>query len=143
MSSAATSWSPCPKATSGSPAIPRRHCADEGCVKRPVSVLRPSLRANGSRECAPDDRLRAAIQSNHRTVLDCFVASLLSMTANANYSVGWEGITMGISQTEGGASPVDVARASPVDVAEFIDRQPVGGFQIRLLLSCGVVSRRF
>jgi MFS transporter, AAHS family, 4-hydroxybenzoate transporter len=36
-----------------------------------------------------------------------------------------------ISQTQGGASPVDVA--------EFIDRQPVGGFQIRLLLACAVV----
>jgi AAHS family 4-hydroxybenzoate transporter-like MFS transporter len=29
--------------------------------------------------------------------------------------------------------------ASPVDVAEFIDRQPVGGFQIRLLLICAAV----
>jgi MFS transporter, AAHS family, 4-hydroxybenzoate transporter len=29
--------------------------------------------------------------------------------------------------------------ASPVDVAEFIDRQPVGGFQIRLLLACALV----
>jgi AAHS family 4-hydroxybenzoate transporter-like MFS transporter len=53
------------------------------------------------------------------------------MTANAIYSVGWEGITMAISKTEG--------RASPIDVAEFIDRQPVGGFQIRLLLTCAAV----
>jgi MFS transporter, AAHS family, 4-hydroxybenzoate transporter len=29
--------------------------------------------------------------------------------------------------------------ASPVDVAEFIDRQPVGGFQIKLLLTCALV----
>src|SRR6202043_776160 len=28
---------------------------------------------------------------------------------------------------------------SPIDVAEFIDRQPVGGFQIRLLLTCAAV----
>ena len=28
---------------------------------------------------------------------------------------------------------------SPVDVAQFIDAQPVGGFQIRLLLTCGAV----
>lgn len=35
------------------------------------------------------------------------------------------------SQVQGGASPVDVA--------EFIDRQPVGGFQIRLLLTCAAV----
>src|SRR5207245_9385700 len=28
---------------------------------------------------------------------------------------------------------------SPVDVAEFIDAQPVGGFQIRLLLTCAAV----
>src|SRR5258705_1972911 len=51
----------------------------------------------------------------------------------------WEGITMAISQTAGGASPVDVISASPVDVAEFIDQQPVGGFQIRLLLTCAAV----
>jgi hypothetical protein len=41
--------------------------------------LSPSLRANGSRECAPDDRLREAIQRLHRR-LDCFVAWLLAMT---------------------------------------------------------------
>jgi MFS transporter, AAHS family, 4-hydroxybenzoate transporter len=29
--------------------------------------------------------------------------------------------------------------ASPVDVAEFIDQQPVGGFQLRLLLTCAAV----
>src|ERR1700676_4796054 len=29
--------------------------------------------------------------------------------------------------------------ASPVDVVEFIDQQPVGGFQIRLLLACAAV----
>src|SRR5712671_746306 len=55
----------------------------------------PSLRANGSRECAPDDRLREAIQSRG---MDCFVAEfiigpaeggtrwLLAMTTTA---VGW------------------------------------------------------
>jgi hypothetical protein len=37
-----------------------------------------SLRANGSRECAPDARLREAIQQRAR--LDCLVASLLAMT---------------------------------------------------------------
>src|SRR3979411_1799225 len=40
---------------------------------------------------------------------------------------------------QGSASLVDVARASLVDVAEFIDQQPVGGFQIRLLLTCAAV----
>jgi AAHS family 4-hydroxybenzoate transporter-like MFS transporter len=38
---------------------------------------------------------------------------------------------MAISQTRGGAPPIDVA--------EFIDRQPVGGFQVRLLLTCAAV----
>jgi AAHS family 4-hydroxybenzoate transporter-like MFS transporter len=38
---------------------------------------------------------------------------------------------MAISQAQGGASPVDVA--------DFIDQQPVGGFQIRLLLTCAAV----
>jgi hypothetical protein len=37
-----------------------------------------SLRANGSREGAPDDRLREAIQRDDG--MDCFVASLLAMT---------------------------------------------------------------
>src|SRR6195952_5310473 len=31
------------------------------------------------------------------------------------------------------------ASGTPVDVAEFIDQQPVGGFQIRLLLTCAAV----
>jgi AAHS family 4-hydroxybenzoate transporter-like MFS transporter len=44
---------------------------------------------------------------------------------------------MAISEAQGsGASPV---HASPVDVVAFIDRQPVGGFQIRLLLTCAAV----
>ena len=34
------------------------------------------------------------------------------------------------TQTQGG---------SPVDVAEFIDQQPVGGYQFRLLLTCAAV----
>src|SRR5713226_3147653 len=37
---------------------------------------------------------------------------------------------MASSQTQG---------ASLVDVADFIDRQPVGGFQLKLLLSCAAV----
>jgi hypothetical protein len=45
------------------------------------SSLSPSLRANGSRECAPDDRLREAIHTSVRGEMDCFVASLLAMTA--------------------------------------------------------------
>src|SRR5258705_5043549 len=40
------------------------------------------------------------------------------------------GTTMA-SQVQGGASPIDVA--------EFIDQQPVGGFQVRLLLTCAAV----
>src|SRR6266849_2115563 len=36
-----------------------------------------SLRANGSRECAPDNRLREAIHLSLRGEMDCFVASLL------------------------------------------------------------------
>jgi MFS transporter, AAHS family, 4-hydroxybenzoate transporter len=38
---------------------------------------------------------------------------------------------MAVSQAQGGTSTVDVA--------EFIDQQPVGGFQIRLLLTCAAV----
>jgi AAHS family 4-hydroxybenzoate transporter-like MFS transporter len=42
------------------------------------------------------------------------------------------GETMAISQGKGSASSV-------VDVTDFIDSQPVGGFQIRLLLTCAAV----
>ena len=38
-----------------------------------------------------------------------------------------------------GASQFDVAGASQVDVADFIDQQPVGGFQLKLLLTCAAV----
>jgi hypothetical protein len=37
------------------------------------------IRANGSRECAPDDRLREAIHSAASTKVDCFVATLLAI----------------------------------------------------------------
>jgi hypothetical protein len=37
------------------------------------------------------------------------------------------------------SSQTQFSGASPVDVAEFIDQQPVGGFQIRLLLTCAAV----
>src|SRR3979411_87706 len=46
---------------------------------------------------------------------------------------------MAISQTQGGVSAVDVAGASLVDVAGFIDQQRVGGFQLGLLLTCAAV----
>src|ERR1700726_3621754 len=36
-----------------------------------------------------------------------------------------------ISETQGGTAPVDVA--------DFIDQQPVGGFQLKLLLTCAAV----
>src|SRR6202040_611865 len=45
---------------------------------------------------------------------------------------------MTISEGQGSAA-TDVASASIVDVAEFIDQQPVGGFQLKLLLICGAV----
>jgi hypothetical protein len=40
----------------------------------------PSLRANGSRECAPDERLREAIHGSTCCGMDCYVAALLAMT---------------------------------------------------------------
>src|SRR3979409_1253673 len=46
---------------------------------------------------------------------------------------------MAISQTQGGRSPVDVAGASLVDVAAFIEHKRVGVFQIKLLLTCAAV----
>ncbi len=46
-----------------------------------MTVFPLSLRANGSRECAPDDRLREAIHGAAGGGMNCFVASLLAMTA--------------------------------------------------------------
>jgi len=40
-------------------------------------ILSASLRANGSRECAPDDRLRKAIQSD----TEDWIASSLTLLA--------------------------------------------------------------
>src|SRR3984893_10768240 len=45
---------------------------------------------------------------------------------------------MTISEGQGSAA-TDVASASLVDVADFIDRQPVGLFQLKLLLTCAAV----
>jgi len=52
------------------------HCPEVGVVAQchsaigpdelSLSQTLPSLRANGSRECAPDDRLREAIQSRNQ-----------------------------------------------------------------------------
>src|SRR5258708_22695638 len=52
------------------------HCPEVGVVAQCHSAIGPdelslsqtfpSLRANGSRECAPDDRLREAIQSRNQ-----------------------------------------------------------------------------
>jgi len=47
----------------------------------------PSLRANGSRECAPDDRLREAIQLWARQVWIASSLSLLAMTNSNCFSV--------------------------------------------------------
>jgi MFS transporter, AAHS family, 4-hydroxybenzoate transporter len=47
---------------------------------------------------------------------------------------------MGVSIAQGRAgSPTEITGTSPVDVAGFIDQQPVGGFHIRLLLICAAV----
>src|SRR3979411_1021576 len=58
--------------------------------------------------------------------MDCFVASLLAMTRR------FRGRRMAIIGAQ-------ATSASPIDVAEFIDAQPVGGFQSRLLLTCAAV----
>jgi hypothetical protein len=44
-------------------------------VARTGTHVSSSLRANGSRECAPDDRLREAIHLSACRAMDCFVAS--------------------------------------------------------------------
>ena len=62
----------------------RKAYDNNGLKDRPdpdAVAITSSLRANGSRERAPDDRLREAIQKFIRgSSLDCFVAALLAMT---------------------------------------------------------------
>jgi hypothetical protein len=45
--------------------------------------MRPSLRANGSRERAPDDRLHEAIHCATKRKMDCFVAEFIIGPAKA------------------------------------------------------------
>src|ERR1700722_431792 len=77
-SSAATSWSACPKATSRLPVIPRTPCADEGLENHAACAeFRLSWQKNWNRHCERSE----AIQLLQRK-LDCFVTSLLAMTIN-------------------------------------------------------------
>src|SRR5260221_12490197 len=62
-------------------------------------VYSPSLRANGSRECAPDDRLREAI---HRAAKEEWIASsqaLLAMTTRKNRFVDMAVASIQVSET--------------------------------------------
>jgi hypothetical protein len=47
---------------------------------QPENAPSPSLRANGSRECAPDDRLREAIQKARKKSWIASSQELLAMT---------------------------------------------------------------
>ena len=59
------------------PSVPVRR----GVIKSPSAVQNRRVdKASGSRERAPDDRLREAIHSATRGDVDCFVAPLLAMT---------------------------------------------------------------
>src|SRR3984893_14545419 len=71
-----------------SPAIPST-CSESRTrrIIRDAPRAPPSLRANGSRECAPDDRLCEAIHHAASGRLDCFVASLLAMTGGSQRSI--------------------------------------------------------
>src|SRR6516225_11279703 len=82
--------------------------------RKPCAREWPSLRAQ-------------AKQSSQRKYLDCFVARA---PRNDEGFRRRDRIAM---------SNIPENSASPVDVAEFIDAQPVGGFQIRLLLTCAAV----
>jgi hypothetical protein len=53
---------------------PGFRCASSGPVTPSTSLTIIAVRANGSRECAPDDRLREAIHVAASGGVDCFVA---------------------------------------------------------------------
>src|ERR1700744_3809035 len=113
-SSAATNWWRCRKATSGSPVIPRRHCAGRLDLK---SSLRGAL---------------ATKQSSLR--LRLWIASLaLAMTKSIK--TGHQGPRRGAS----GRQSMAISDSQAIDVVGFIDRQPVGAFQLKLLATCAAV----
>ena len=63
-------------------------CKSSGAWRRGMiaRVQGPSLRANGSRECAPDDRLREAIHLY--AYADAWIASLLALLARDDTVMG-------------------------------------------------------
>src|SRR5580704_6094129 len=103
------SWSPCPKATSELRAIRRKRCEGKEAKNRA-----------GFAESALGYRDKQAAGKNR----------------DPDFRGG---IMMAASQAQGSGASLDVAGASLVDVAEFIDQQPVGRFQIGLLLTCAAV----
>src|SRR6202790_4973925 len=68
--------------------------------------------------------------------MDCFAEPVIGRRFAPTR---WLAMTKGSSGRNGVVSGAQASNASPVDVAEFIDAQPVGGFQIRLLLTCAAV----
>src|ERR1700731_1446822 len=68
--------------------------------------------------------------------MDCFAEPVIGRRFAPTR---WLAMTKGSSGRNGVVSGAQASSASPVDVAEFIDNQPVGGFQIRLLLTCAAV----
>src|SRR6476620_6985579 len=88
-----------------------------------------SRRASGSAQSADK-----APRSNPEQPYDCsgcFVRLVPRNDGKCDPFFRPGGVMMTISQTAAGTSPIDVA--------EFIDQQPVGGFQLRLLLTCAAV----
>jgi hypothetical protein len=63
----------------------------EAIARRLAVTSEPSLRANGSRECAPDDRLREAIHGATKQVSIASSAALLAMTSNKKPAVICDG----------------------------------------------------
>src|SRR2546422_8088102 len=57
-----------------------QRAVDEQVVGDHGAAITPSLRANGSRECAPDDKLREAIHKAARKVWIASSLALLAMT---------------------------------------------------------------
>ncbi len=80
--------------------------------KRFATTLSPSLRANGSRERAPDDRLREAIHGAQKRRMDCFVATLLAMTKDERTYSTFAGIGCSLAEFATRAAFAMPARAA-------------------------------
>ncbi len=111
------------------------------------TCLKASLRSNGSRECAPDDRLRDAIHLFlFVATMDCFVANAPRNDASACVAI--PSTVIGLAEGENrwwrgddGAAPTAARQPAPQEFAPT-NECPCGSFAGRIFRSANGCCRR-